>query len=536
MSEGDPENLVGRLRELHHAATNLMAATDVESVYATAVETANSVLGFDFCTVFVPHDEGYEAVASSHFPVGSVVAIEDGVLPRTFARGESSIAHDLRREPDASPTNEEYRSGVSVPIGEGAVLQAVSRTPGTYDQTDLELAELLALHAEAALDSIRSRETITERTRRLARLHDITTEISACGTQDELFDLMREASEGILGFDWCSLYVMEDGRFVAVMTSDASPVAVGEYPFPDGRGKAHEVFETGESIRADDVTALPGARPTSDRMRAAMTIPVGDLGVFNAAHESPGTFDDHDLELAEILANSVAEAHARIEAENQLRDRTRDLERQNARLDRFASTVSHDIRNPLNVAMGFTELAAESGDPEAFERIRAAHDRIETMIEELLLLTRDDRPLERVSAVPVAAHVREAWTRVESPDATLTVTLPEEYTVRAHPGLLSHVLENLLQNAIAHNEPPITVTVEPIEDGRGIAGFAVADDGDGIPPDLRNEVFEHGYSTETGGTGYGLAIVEEFVEAHGWEISVAESPTGGVSFEVTVDR
>ena len=76
----------------------------------------------------------------------------------------------------------------------------------------------------------------------------------------------------------------------------------------------------------------------------------------------------------------------------------------------------------------------------------------------------------------------------------------------------------------------VTVEVGPLADGDG---FYVADDGPGIPEGERGEVFEFGYSTEEAGTGFGLAIVKEVAEAHGWTVSATESGVGGARFEIS---
>ena len=64
-------------------------------------------------------------------------------------------------------------------------------------------------------------------------------------------------------------------------------------------------------------------------------------------------------------------------------------------------------------------------------------------------------------------------------------------------------------------------------------GFFVEDDGDGIPKDEYDDVFSHGYTTNVDGTGFGLSIVEDVVEAHDWTITITESHEGGARFEIT---
>ena len=64
-------------------------------------------------------------------------------------------------------------------------------------------------------------------------------------------------------------------------------------------------------------------------------------------------------------------------------------------------------------------------------------------------------------------------------------------------------------------------------------GFYVADDGAGIPKGEREDVFEPGYSTTTDGTGFGLRIVKQIADAHGWDICVTDSENDGARFEIT---
>jgi signal transduction histidine kinase len=79
---------------------------------------------------------------------------------------------------------------------------------------------------------------------------------------------------------------------------------------------------------------------------------------------------------------------------------------------------------------------------------------------------------------------------------------------------------------VTHGGPAVDVSVEPLDEG-----FAVADTGPGVPVDKRDEVFEAGVSTGDGTTGLGLSIVTDIAAAHGWEVALTESQSGGAQFE-----
>lgn len=207
-------------------------------------------------------------------------------------------------------------------------------------------------------------------------------------------------------------------------------------------------------------------------------------------------------------------------------ERERELERQNQRLEEFASTVSHDLRSPLSVAQGHLELAREESDSEHLEAIDRALDRSQALIDDLMTLARgngEDPALERLD---LAGLVTDAWERVGSETGTLT--LESVPAIRADQTRCRQLVENLLRNAVDHAGPRVTVTV-----GAHADGFFVADDGEGIPESERAAVFEPGYSTRQEGTGFGLRIVDQVATAHGWTVTVTEAETGGARFEIS---
>ncbi|WP_336001509.1 histidine kinase N-terminal 7TM domain-containing protein [Halorientalis halophila] len=217
-----------------------------------------------------------------------------------------------------------------------------------------------------------------------------------------------------------------------------------------------------------------------------------------------------------------------------------ELERQNERLDRFASTVSHDLRNPLSVSNMRAELieddVADGHDPERVReharKIQGANERMETIIDDLLAIARGGAEVSEddTEQVDLDAAARAAWANVDTGTGSLAVA--DSVTLTAERSRLLTVFENCFRNSVQHGSDDVTVTVGPLTDGR--AGFFVADDGPGIRPEDRDAVLEYGVSERDDGTGLGLAIVETMAEAHGWTTTVTEcEDAGGARVEFT---
>ena len=211
---------------------------------------------------------------------------------------------------------------------------------------------------------------------------------------------------------------------------------------------------------------------------------------------------------------------------DKLADRERQLERQNSQLEKFANIVSHDLRNPLNVATGRLELAHEEYDSEHLDSVARAHDRMNVLIDDLLDLARAREIDSTMESIDLEASVEKSWENVRTADATLKVG--SSPTILADRSRLLQLLENLFRNAIEHAGEDVTVTVGGLADG-----FYIEDEGPGIPVKDREAVFEAGHTSSPEGTGFGLSIVKEVTEAHGWQIQVSEGAEGGARFEIT---
>ena len=241
------------------------------------------------------------------------------------------------------------------------------------------------------------------------------------------------------------------------------------------------------------------------------------------------------------------------------------LEKQNDRLDQVASTISHDLRNPINVATGQLELMSHRLDEanlddeteaqlrDAITEVDGAADRMQDIIDDILTIAREGKTVEDTEKLSLAAVAREAWRNVDTGDATLTVT--DDHILQADRSKLLSIFENLFRNSVEHgstssqnpersddsvehgstaDEPEshsdyhpagVTVEVSPTPDG-----FTVTDDGPGIPGSHRENVFEYGYTTADGGTGLGLSIVRTMAESHGWTVELGTDYHDGTHF------
>lgn len=305
---------------------------------------------------------------------------------------------------------------------------------------------------------------------------------------------------------------------------------------PVGRSRAFDVMQDGYLLTNAEgriVDANPAARRLLERdgapvrgRRASEVVPGGtgkttdapalfSVGERVLERRVSAVHDDGQLAGRVVLLRDVTPLHAQ----------RRKLERENDRLERFVGIVSHDLRNPLNVATGRLERARTATDAPDLTAAAQALDRMRQLIDDLLLLAREGTAIapDDMAPVALASLVHTCWDHVDTRRAALRVHTNR--TLRAVERRLQQLLENLIRNAVEHGGPQVTVTVGDCPDG-----FYVADDGPGIPPDARSVVTESGYSTRPDGTGFGLAVVQEIAKAHDWSLSVGESDSGGARF------
>jgi len=399
------------------------------------------------------------------------------------------------------------------------------------DQTDTDIGGVIV-----SLRDISERKAHERELRRygqtLEALQSTTRELLTAADREEVAELALASIEDILDFDTVGMWFADEERTVLepVAISESGERLVSEPPVYSeaSQSLSWEAYESGSLWVVEDTHEHDQRYNTETPIRGEIIAPLDEHGVLNVGARAPDAFDERDVTLVELWAGSVTAVLDRIEREHELRERETELTRERDRLDEFASVVSHDLRNPLNVATGRLELARAECESEHLESVDTALDRMEQLIGDSLALARQGEAVVETSSVALPDLVSDCADTVELDPAAIDVRT--DIAVRADANRLAQVMENLLRNAVDHGGENVQVTVGDLSAG---AGFYVADDGPGIPEDQRERIFESGYTRTDGGTGLGLAIVRQIVEAHGWDIRATEADTGGARFEIS---
>lgn len=232
-----------------------------------------------------------------------------------------------------------------------------------------------------------------------------------------------------------------------------------------------------------------------------------------------------------IIGRNEARAATRArEAESHKREleaHRSQLQRQNDRLDSFAGMLAHELRNPLQIAQMYHSQEQPRNEAAA-EQVENAIDRIEEMVDILLVTVRGSQVDIDYEPVAIAEIAADAWTDLSTETEAATLIVDAEQVIRADPVHVEHLLRNLYRNSLEHGNEDATVRVGDLTDG-----FYVEDDGPGISEDIRENVTEAGFTTKTDGIGLGLTFINQLADTYDWECTITGSETGGARFEFT---
>jgi signal transduction histidine kinase len=381
----------------------------------------------------------------------------------------------------------------------------------------------------------------TDVTTELRLLHRVTRRMMEADTRERLFGVATAAASGLLGFEYNTIrrYDRRRDALVPVAASPALRRAAGERSvYERGESVQWEAFDAGELLVFQDVTAIDDDADRNGE-GSMVVVPLSEYGVLTLGSPRSRSITDADRELARVFGANVETAIRRLEHVQQLRDREAQLEAKTERLDRFAGKVSHELRNPLNVLAGRLDRARETGDPEHLDNLEQSIRRMDRLIDDILTFSRTGDVGVEPEPVELGAVATDSWDAVKTP--ATQIRIESSATVVADADRLRQVFENLFRNAVEHgstnSRPEADDAVEHAGSGVTVSvgttgdGFYVADDGTGIDADERDRLANAREQRSAQSVGFGLVVVTEIVDRHGWSFAVTESVDGGARFE-----
>jgi signal transduction histidine kinase len=269
----------------------------------------------------------------------------------------------------------------------------------------------------------------------------------------------------------------------------------------------------------------------------------GDRLVIRRSPYAPIFGEDEDELIEGLVAQlRLALDRARLYASQASARRAAELAQEE--LETIVYGLSHDLRNPTLAVVGFSRLLATTDDPAAREEmllhLEASASYIDRLVEALLEVSRVGRIHLELEVVDLAATATRVGARQlrSHPQARLQVD-PDLPRVRLNPLRAEQVLDNLIGNALRHGgRDDVTIRVSGALSDAGLE-LRVSDDGQGIPFEDRERIFEMfrrgPASTDGAGTGVGLALVERIVRSYDGQVVLADDPAGA-TFVVTLPR
>ena len=148
------------IKELNKVAVAFQSLDNEEEICQKTIETAREILNFDMCNIALVEDNNFIEVASSEPIEFESLPLDYGILGKAFKNNESYLNSDIEQEPDAKPIRSTYKSGMTIPMQDIGVFQAVSNEKNDFSQKDLELAEILISNTKAALERVYYQEEL----------------------------------------------------------------------------------------------------------------------------------------------------------------------------------------------------------------------------------------------------------------------------------------------------------------------------------------------------------------------------------------
>ncbi len=407
-------------------------------------------------------------------------------------------------------------------------------------------------------ERIRAEEALQRRNRELAALERASHALTSMLDIGKVLTTVLEEVRHLMNATASSIWLMDDERQHVVCRHATGPrkeLVLG-WTLPVGQGIVGWVAQSGRYLIVPDTRQDQRHFKQVDReigieMRSILSVPLRArqrvIGVLQVLHTEVNRFGESEQGLLESLAASAAIAIENARLIDALRRRTAELESRNEELDAFASTVAHDLQNPLSLIVGYAESLEEQyrtlSNEEVLRylrRIARSGRKVSNIVDEILILAGVRQAKADVSPLDMAAIIAEVQQRLGDmlDEYQAELILPAEWpTVLGYGPWIEEVWVNYVSNALKHGGRPPRVELGATVQENGMARFWVRDNGPGIPPEDRAALFKpftRFGQVDTKGHGLGLSIVLRIVEKLGGRVGADDVPGGGSEFYFTL--
>jgi len=520
MSKKKLKDNKNKIEELHYAVNRIEKCKNEQEIYHLVIKIAENILDFDIAEFMVKSaDELVVKAKSNPNQSGNdKIGVDEGIAGRTYRHNSSYIIRDIPNYLKSKPTNDDYKSGISVPVGKYGVFQAISTEKDNFDQNDLDLAEILISHVTEKLKNISNQKKIKNEAKKIERLHKFAANLESCLEKERIFELITEASENILDLDICKTYISKDDDLV-----------LNKYSYSDTQSSnslakklAEKTYNEDKILTEDDLKNID----SKENFKSIISMPIASYGVFQAISKDKKAFEQEDTKLSKLLIDHAVEALNRIQSEG--------------REEFLLTLLRHDLKNKNNITRGYISIVQ---DMELNSKQKTFLEKASTSCEESMSLIKKVGMLRKIDKEKEKKEIKLHHSLNQALDSLYKIAEEKNINidcqkcsnkVSAGP-LLKEAISNIIENCLEHSEGSrINIYSKEYEES---ITLIIEDDGKGISDEKLNKVFKRGFKgKDSGGLGIGMYIVKSIIDNYDGNITLGNSELGGARFEITLNK
>lgn len=568
-------------QRLTEAIPKILAASTKQMLWHSLGQAAKHTIGADRTAVFlIDHTENrilrpFISGFSEKFIQSTHPRIADLPIVQLMQQQEPVIIHDLFRSQQTYSLNTVSLSTDGVHAIAAFPLIVEDEVKGIFalyaDQPDaftadcIQIGQTLAQIGAATLKNLDLLAKAAKSLRREQRRNEMSFALSNSFDQPAIFLSVVKMATELIEADAGLLGLVIDDQMMTFYPHNI-PASISLRPAARKRGIAWHIVDTQKSVRLDNYLHHPQAQPKWETIgiKAFLGVPVisgqeclGALTLFNT--KTQRKFTERDLELAESIGRQAAVAiqHARMFAEAKQRATalanalTRQEELDQLK-NQFIQSMSHELRTPLGIIYGHTELlesealgALAPTQKESLQIIRRRVHMLTDLVDDLTaLLAAETQEFRREQIDPrqlIYSVLSEYHIQADEKEIALHADIADSLLdLCGDHTHLRRVFDNLFSNAFKFTPAGGTVTLHVFMENDQVI-LTISDTGEGIEPEQLPRIFERFYQVKgknnaprRKGTGLGLALVKEIVEAHRGTISVESTVGEGTTFRIAL--